>query len=114
MLPRHDGLRHPPRPSRRYRRVGTRAQGLRRVSGNLRRPYRYNRWLLRVFYLAAEVAAQNCPVSRQYYQRKRSEGKIHKQAVLALVRRRLNVLWALLRDGRTFERRPPVSHTAAA
>lgn len=68
----------------------------------------------RVFYLAAQVAAQHHSVSRQYYQRKRSEGKNHKQAVLALARRRLNVLWALLRDGRTFERRPPVSHTAAA
>lgn len=85
-----------------------------RISGNLRRPYRYNRRLLRVFYLAAQVAAQHCPVSRQYYQRKRSEGKNHKQAVLALARRRLNVLWALLRDGRTFERTPPISHAAAA
>lgn len=85
-----------------------------RISGNLRRPYRYNRRLLRVFYLAAQVAAQHCPVSRQYYQRKRTEGKTHKQAVLALARRRLNVLWALLRDGRTFEPTPPAAHAAAA
>ncbi|MEE1806068.1 IS110 family transposase, partial [Streptomyces sp. BE133] len=40
------------------------------------------------------------------------EGKRHTQAVLALARRRVNVLWALIRDGRCFQRELPV--TAAA
>ncbi|MFB9839350.1 IS110 family transposase, partial [Actinoallomurus acaciae] len=40
------------------------------------------------------------------------EGKHHSQAVLALARRRVNVLWALLRDGRCYQLAPPV--TAAA
>ncbi|WP_438306140.1 IS110 family transposase [Streptomyces sp. HUAS TT11] len=77
-----------------------------KVSGNLRRPYRYSRRLLRMFYLSAQVAALHCPESKRFYQRKRAEGKNHKQAVLALARRRLNVLWALIRDHRTFEATP--------
>lgn len=42
----------------------------------------------------------------------RAEGKRHIQAVLALARRRVNVLWALLRDGRTYEAKPPTARTA--
>ncbi len=83
-----------------------------KVSGNLRRPRRYSRRLLRMFYLSAQVAAICCPVSKAFYQRKRAEGKSHKQAILALARRRLNVLWALIRDHRTFEAVTP--HPAAA
>ena len=70
-----------------------------RISGNNHRPKRYDRRLLNAFYLAAQSAARYCPASRTYYQRKRTEGTNHKQAVLALARRRLNVLWAMLRDG---------------
>ncbi|MFD9253380.1 IS110 family transposase, partial [Streptomyces bottropensis] len=44
--------------------------------------------------------------------RMRAEGKRHVQAVLALARRRVNVLWALIRDGRCYQDRLPV--TAAA
>ncbi|MFD9040009.1 IS110 family transposase, partial [Streptomyces bottropensis] len=44
--------------------------------------------------------------------RKRAEGKRHVQAVLALARRRVNVLWALIRDGQCYQDRLPV--TAAA
>ncbi|MGW7021115.1 IS110 family transposase, partial [Streptomyces decoyicus] len=40
------------------------------------------------------------------------EGKRHVQAVLALARRRVNVLWALLRDGRCYQSTPPVTLTA--
>ncbi|WP_413804486.1 IS110 family transposase [Streptomyces sp. OE57] len=82
-----------------------------KISGNLRRPRRYSRRLLRMFYLSAQVAAYSCPESKAFYQRKRSEGKSHKQALLALARRRLNVLWALIRDHRTFE--VGASHTVA-
>ncbi len=82
-----------------------------KVSGNLRRPRRYSRRLLRMFYLSAQVATVCCPESKRYYQRKRAEGKSHKQAVLALARRRLNVLWALLRDHKLFE--TAAAHTGA-
>lgn len=78
-----------------------------RISGNMRRPRRYCRRLLRVFYMSAMVAARSCPTSRAFYERKRAEGKGHTQAVIALARRRLNVLWALIRDGRTFETTAP-------
>lgn len=57
--------------------------------------------------MSAQVAAQHCPVSKAFYERKRAERKTHKQAVIALARRRLNVLWALLRDGRPFESSSP-------
>ncbi|MFE9790093.1 IS110 family transposase [Nocardia salmonicida] len=74
-----------------------------RISGNLKRPRRYDRRLLRACYLAAQVATIHDPVSRTYYQRKRSEGKNHTQAVIALARRRLNVLWAMMRTGTTYQ-----------
>jgi hypothetical protein len=67
-----------------------------------------------MFYLSAQVAAIHCPVSKAFYRRKRDEGKTHKQAILALARRRLNVLWALTRDGRTFEAVPPAPAAATA
>ena len=41
--------------------------------------------------------------SRSFYDRKRAEGKKHTQALIALARRRVNVLWAMLRDGTTFK-----------
>ncbi len=85
-----------------------------KVSGNLRRPRRYSRRLLRMFYLSAQVAATHCPESKAFYQRKRAEGKTHKQAVLALARRRLNVLWALIRDHRVFETVAPRPSSMAA
>jgi transposase len=85
-----------------------------KVSGNLRRPRRYSRRLLRMFYLSAQVAATHCPESKAFYQRKRAEGKTHKQAVLALARRRLNVLWALIRDHRVFETVAPRPSSVAA
>lgn len=69
-----------------------------RISGNHHRPRRFNRRLLRTCYLAALSSLKNSPASRAFYDRKRSEGKSHKQALLALARRRINVLWAMLRD----------------
>jgi transposase len=69
-----------------------------RISGNLRRPRRYDRRLLRVAYLSAQLSVRSCPESKVFYDRKRAEGKRHTQAVLALARRRSNVLWAMLRD----------------
>ena len=63
-----------------------------RISGNLKRPRRYNRRLLRTCYLAALTSIRSDAASRAYYSRKRTEGKTHTQAVLALARRRPNVL----------------------
>jgi hypothetical protein len=44
-----------------------------------------------------------------YYDRKRAAGKSHTQAVLALARRRVDVLSALIRDGSTYQPRPAAS-----
>ncbi len=77
------------------------------VSGNLRRPQRYQRRLQRVFYTSALLSIRSDPNSRRFYDRKRAEGKRHTQAVIALARRRVNVLWALIRDRRLYEVTPP-------
>jgi transposase len=77
-------------------------------AGRLHRPVRYNRALRRAMYLAALTAVRCDPASKAYYQRKRAEGKRPVQAVICLARRRTNVLWALLRDNRTWQPEPPV------
>ncbi len=69
-----------------------------RISGNLHRPRRFTRRLLRTCYLAALSSLKNSPASRAFYDRKRTEGKSLKQALIALARRRINVIWAMLRD----------------
>ncbi|QDN96209.1 IS110 family transposase [Streptomyces sp. RLB3-17] len=83
-----------------------------RVSGNMRRPRRYHRGLLRAFYLSSMASLRTCTASQAYYARKRNEGKGHKQALLSLARRRANVLWAMIRDGACYIALPKV--TAAA
>lgn len=83
-----------------------------RISGNLKRPRRYDRRLLRACYLSAQIAIRTDTASRTYYDRKRSEGKTHTQGILALARRRLNVLWAMLRDHRAYQ--PTAPNAAAA
>ncbi|MFF2347535.1 IS110 family transposase [Pseudarthrobacter sp. NPDC058119] len=84
-----------------------------RISGNHHRPRRYDRRLLRVFYLSGLSALKSCPASRGYYDRKRMEGKSHIQAMLSLARRRLNVLWAMLRDGSLYTPMPVALPLAA-
>ncbi|MFI1378423.1 IS110 family transposase [Embleya sp. NPDC020886] len=76
-----------------------------RVSGARRRPHNYNRPLQRVFFQSARISIGCCPASKTYYDRKRAEGKRHTQAVLALARRRVDVLWAIFRDRRPYQPR---------
>jgi transposase len=73
--------------------------------GNNRRMRGGNKSLKRVFYQSAFASLRSAPESRAFYDRKRAEGKRHTQALIALARRRVNVLWAMLRDGTTFESR---------
>jgi hypothetical protein len=49
-----------------------------------------------------------------FYDRKRAERLIHTQALLAVARRLIHVLWALLRDDREFTPEKPTAATAAA
>lgn len=85
-----------------------------RISGNHHRPKRFNRRLMRTCYLAALSSLKSSPASRAFYERKRAEGKNHKQALIALARRRITVLWAMLRDRSTYqEPLPPTPATPA-
>ena len=70
---------------------------------------RGNKQLKRAFYLAA-FASLSQPDSRAYYDRKRREGKHHVAALVCLARRRIDVLFAMLRDGTFYE--PPKISTA--
>ena len=74
-----------------------------RISGNHHRPRRFNRRLMRTCYLAALSSLKSSPASRAFYDRKRAEGKSHKQALIALARRRITTLWAMLRDRTTYQ-----------
>lgn len=85
-----------------------------RISGNLHRPRRFNRRLLRTCYLAALSSLKNSPASRMFYDRKRREGKSHKQALIALARRRINVIWAMLRDHTTYQEPAPAARSLVA
>ncbi len=71
----------------------------------LRRPRGGNKNLKRILYQSAFCSLQH-PVSRAFYDRKRREGKRHHQALIALARRRVNVLWAMLRDRHPYQVRP--------
>jgi transposase len=86
---------------------------VRRQSGRMdfrRRSRRGNRVLKRVFYQSAFCSLRD-PASRAFYDRKRREGKRHHQAILALARRRVNVLWAMLTHRTCYQVR---SRTAVA
>ncbi len=85
-----------------------------RISGNLHRPRRFNRRMLRTCYLAALSSLKNSPASRTFYDRKRREGKSHKQALIALARRRINVIWAMLRDHTTYQEPAPATRSLVA
>jgi transposase len=83
-------------------------------TGRLHTPKRYSRRLRRVMYMSALTAIRCDPQSRAYYQSKRDEGKQSIQATICLARRRTNVLYALIRDNRTWQPdSPPVTQTAA-
>ena len=68
----------------------------------LRRPLGGNKALKRVFYQSAFCSLSH-PLSRAFYDRKRREGKRHHQAVIALARRRVDVLWAMLAHRQPFQ-----------
>jgi hypothetical protein len=84
-----------------------------RRTGNLHKPRRYSRPLRRVLYLSAQTSMMRDGPSREYYLKKRSLGRTHQQAIIALARRRADVLWALLRDNRTWAPIPPPPAQAA-
>jgi len=81
--------------------------------GNLHKPRRYSRPLRHALYLSAQTSMMRAGPNRDYYLKKRDQGRTHSQAVIALARRRIDVLWALLRDNRTWTAAPPTKARAA-
>jgi hypothetical protein len=61
-----------------------------------------NKQLKRAFCPAA-FASLSQPDSRVYYDTKRREGKHHVAAIVCLARPRIDVLFAMLRDGTFYE-----------
>lgn len=81
--------------------------------GNLHKPRRYSRPLRHALYLSAQTSMMRAGPNRDYYLKKRARGRTHSQAVIALARRRTDVLWALLRDNRTWSAAPPTTARVA-
>jgi transposase len=69
-----------------------------------RRAFGGDKALKRVFYQSAFCAVSiKDPLSKDFYDRKRREGKHHTQALIALARRRVTVLWTMLQHRETFD-----------
>lgn len=76
--------------------------GLQNVS---RRPRQVNTRARAAMMTAVARHLTQIPQSRAYYDRKRAEGKTHNQAVRALGRHLVRVLWSMLKHGRDYEAR---------
>ena len=76
-----------------------------RSLNSVTKPRAGNKRLKRAWVLSAARSIDFCEESRAYYDRKRAEGRCHYSAVIALARRRINVAYAMLRDGQRFESR---------
>lgn len=68
-----------------------------------------NKRLKNALFHSAWVASCHDPVSRDYYERKRAEGKRHNAAVMCLARRRLNVMFAMVKHGVFYEAKTPAA-----
>jgi len=66
-------------------------------------PQSGNKQLTNPLFRSAWVASCLDPVSKTYYEKKRAEGKKHNAAVICLDRRRLNVMFAMVRDGSFYQ-----------
>lgn len=67
-----------------------------------------NKRLKNALFLSA-FAALSDPESRAYYDRKIAEGKKHNAALICLARRRLDVMYAMLRDGTYYHAKTPAA-----
>ncbi|MEU8686437.1 transposase [Streptomyces sp. NPDC048611] len=78
-------------------------------TGNRLRPAQYSRPLQRAFFLSSQIACltagtwENEMYLRKYKGYPHDKGR-HKKAVIAVARQRVSILWAMLRDGRLYER----------
>lgn len=74
---------------------------------------RGNKKLKRALFLSAFAALRD-PESRAYYDRKIGQGKRHNQALIALARRRCDVLYAMLQAGSLYQARTATELPLAA
>jgi transposase len=74
------------------------------------RPRRGHRTLKSILFLSA-FASLHDPTNRAYYDRKRAEGKRHNAALICLARRRVDVLYAMIRDRKPYQ--PPTVNPAS-
>ena len=59
--------------------------------------------------MAAFTSLRADAASRAYYDRKRAEGKKHNAALICLARRKTDVLFAMIRDHKTYTPAQPVA-----
>jgi hypothetical protein len=62
-----------------------------------------NRQLRNAFCESARISINSDEWSRWLYDKKRAEGKKHRQAILALARHRTDILYAMLKNGSLYE-----------
>ena len=70
-----------------------------------RSPRQVNRRAKAAMMVAVAHHIREVPESRAYYEKKRAEGKRHNQAVRALGRHLVRVMWSMLKRGRDYELR---------
>ena len=61
-----------------------------------------NRALKNALFLSAFASLRSDPLAKEYYDKKRAEGKSHNASIICLARRRLKVMYAIARDLRPF------------
>ena len=70
-----------------------------------RRPCQVNRRAKAAMMTAVARHVEQVPVSRVYYDKKRGQDKTHNQAVRALGRQLVRVIWSMLKQHRDYEPR---------
>jgi len=81
------------------RESGTSVKGSRKQKGG-------NRRLKNALMQSVQMAFIHDDKARRYYDKKRAEGKSHRQALLALARRRIDLIYALLATGSLYQLQP--------
>ena len=82
------------------------SRGTRHIRGGRAHPRR-------ALYMAATTAIRWNPDLKAFYLRLRADGKLHKVALVAVMRKMVGLLNALLRDDRTWQPEPPLREAPA-
>jgi transposase len=72
---------------------------------NAKKKRKCNRVLKNAFCESAWISIQSDSRSAEFYNKKRAEGKSHAAAILALARRRVDMIYAILKTGSVYEPR---------